>query len=461
MLRKDVELTLFEGYLNYNRRSAPLSTRMRPRSLDDYVGQEDLIDVGRPLRRAIEEDSLPSLIFWGPPGCGKTTLARIIATITKFHFVQRSAVNTGVAELRNQIAVAAENLKMSGQRTILFIDEIHRFSKSQQDSLLPHLEEGTVVLIGATTENPSFEVIPPLLSRTRVYTLNPLTDSHIETLVRRACIEQENGLGNMHLVLTEGAVAEILHVAGGDARTALDCLELVANIAPEENGTRTIVAEDVAQALQSQTHYDKQGDAHYNTISAFIKSVRSSDPDAALYYLARMINAGEDPMFIARRLVVLATEDIGLANPQGLVLASAAQQVVHLIGMPEGRIPLAETTVYLACSPKSNSAYSAIDNALKYVRSHPDEPIPMHLRNAPTRLMREQGYAKGYKYSHLHPGQFVPTDNLPDKASKQRFYLPHTDNTVESRIALQLQKWWGTKYSLPQPHATQQPETQQ
>ena len=422
---------------------------MRPRSLDEMVGQEGLISEGRVLRLAIDQDRVPSIVLWGPPGSGKTTLARLIAQVTKATFVQLSAVTSGVAQVREAVNEARHQLGEIGRPTILFIDEIHRFSKSQQDALLPHVEDGTITLIGATTENPSFEVIAPLLSRTRVYTLAPLDDKAVGTILGRALTDKDRGLGTLNANLTDEARSFLLRVSGGDARTALDALELaVESSAPDESGERVVDVDTVEQAMQRQARYDRLGDAHYDTISAFIKSIRASDPDAALYYLARMIDAGEDPMFIARRLIVSAAEDVGLGNPGALPVAVAAQQAVHFVGMPEGRIPLAEATVYLATSQKSNSAYTAIDKALKDVRSSRDEPIPMHLRNAPTRLMKELGYSEGYLYPHDYPGHFVESENLPEKLRGRRYYEPGTLG-AEKPMADRLRHWWGDRYAPP------------
>ncbi|TDI90744.1 MAG: replication-associated recombination protein A [Chloroflexi bacterium] len=427
-------------------RIAPLATRMRPRNLDEFVGQKHILAPGMVLRRAIEDDRVPSMILWGPPGSGKTTLARLIAGATGSHFEQLSAVSSGVKEVRAIMAAANDRLGETGRRTILFIDEIHRFSKSQQDGLLPHVEEGTVTLIGATTENPSFEVISPLLSRTRVYTLEPLNDDDIAEIIDRAIADVDHGLGRDRVTLSEDARDFLLRVAGGDARTALNTLELaVESTSKDGSGHIAVTLETMEESLQRQSRYDRLGDMHYDTISAFIKSIRASDPDAALYYLARMIDAGEDPVFIARRLVISAAEDIGLANPNGLALAMAAQQAVSFVGMPEGRIPLAEATIFLASAPKSNSAYRAIDRALGMVRGSRDEPVPHHLRNAPTRLMKDLGYGEGYVHAHDRPGHFVEADNLPEKIKDERFYEPG-ELGAEKAIRERLLGWWGDRY---------------
>ena len=438
---------LFENERNKTMsREAPLAARMRPRTFDEYVGQEHIVGPGRVLRLSIEADSLPSIILWGPPGSGKTTLAHLIANLTQSHFDPVSAVTAGVADLRNVVAQARERRGMYGRRTILFVDEIHRFNKAQQDVILPHVEEGTVTLIGATTENPSFEVNAPLLSRCRVFALKALTDDDVSAVVRRAIDDEARGVGPLRVELSEEAMGHLVVMANGDARVALNALEMAAAAtAPDASGVRSVTLETVEDALQRRTlQYDKAGDQHYDTISAFIKSVRGSDPDAAVYWLGRMIEAGEDPMFIARRLVILAAEDVGMADPQGLPIAVAAQQAVHFIGMPEGAIPLAEATVYLATAPKSNAAYVALNEAREDARSTRNEPVPMHLRNAPTRLMRDMGYGQGYKYGHDYDGGFAPMDNLPESLRDRRYYRP-TDRGHERTVAQRLEEWWGNR----------------
>ncbi len=439
-------MTLFEdrGKALLNRQ-APLATRMRPRTLDEFVGQEKLVGPGRVVRQMIERDRIHSMILWGPPGSGKTTLAQLISGVTKSHFVELSAVTSGVRDIRREAADAQHRLGSTGTRTVLFIDEIHRFSKSQQDALLPHVEAGTFILIGATTENPSFEVNAPLLSRTRVYTIDALSDEEIGWITDAALTDVERGLGSANASLNDDARSFLLRASNGDARTALNSLEIAVDSAPEEDGQRRVTVDLVEQAVEKRSRYDRLGDMHYDTISAFIKSVRASDPDAAIYYLARMIDAGEDPLFIARRLVILAAEDIGLANPNGLAVAVAAQQAVSFLGMPEGRIPLAEATIFLASAPKSNSAYVAIDKALSLVRQSRDEPVPMHLRNAPTRLMEQMGYAKGYEYPHDAPGHFKPSENLPEGVQGSRFYEPG-ELGAERQIGERLRRWWGGRY---------------
>ncbi len=375
---------------------APLAARMRPQTLDEFVGQEHLVGEGRLLRKAIEADEVPSMVLWGPPGSGKTTLARIIAGLTKSHFAPVSAVAAGVADLRRIVAEATDRLGMHSGRTILFIDEIHRFNKAQQDAVLPYVEDGTVTLIGATTENPSFEVISPLLSRSRVYALQPLTADQVETILRRALADDQRGLGATNVYIDDDTIAALAAAVGGDARIALNALELAVNAAkPDAKGVRNVFLADIEEALQHRAAlYDKAGDWHYDIVSAFIKSLRGSDPDAALYWLARMLEGGEDPLFVARRLVILASEDVGLADPHALQIAIAAQQAVHFIGMPEGFYPLAEATIYLATAPKSNSTGAAYLRALQDAKATQNEPVTLHLRNAPTNLMKDMGHGR-------------------------------------------------------------------
>ena len=422
--------------------NAPLAARIRPRTLEEFIGQEHLVGAESALRRAIESDRIPSLILWGPPGSGKTTLAHVIAGLTSAHFEPISAVGSGVAQLRKAVADAKERLGLHNQRTILFIDEIHRFNKAQQDVILPHVENGAVTLIGATTENPSFEIIAPLLSRSRVFTLRQLTEEQVRTLVERAIAIPERGLGHLKLRLDSDALEFLVDMSNGDARTALNTLEFAVHAArPDSEGVRRItlrIAEDTMQ--RRAMLYDKAGDQHYDVISAFIKSVRGSHPDGALYWLARMIEAGEDPLFIARRLVILAAEDIGLADPAALSIAVAAQQAVHFIGMPEGRIPLAEATVYLATCPKSNSAYAALDRAIGDVRNTSNAPVPLHLRNAVTGLMRTEGYGKGYKYAHDYVDNYVEQEFLPPSLKGRRYYRP-SGQGAEQEIERRLARW--------------------
>ncbi len=437
--------SLFEhGRRNWAAGDAPLADRMRPGDFDAFVGQEHVVGPDRVLVKALAADRLPSFILWGPPGSGKTTLARLVARATKTRFETVSAVSSGVADLRRVVGEAKENQALYQQRTVLFIDEIHRFNKAQQDVILPHVEDGTLTFIGATTENPSFEVISPLLSRCRVFTLEPLSPEQIGSIVERALTDTGNGLGEMNASLAPEALDHLAAIASGDARVALNALETaVYATAPDEAGRRLVDLDTISDALQRRSPmYDKAGEGHYDTISAFIKSVRGSSPDGALYWLARMIESGEDPLFIARRLVILAAEDIGLARPAALSVAVAAQQAVHFLGMPEGRIPLAEATVYLATCPKSNSAYMALERALDDVRSGENEPVPLHLRNAVTSLMRAQGYGKGYKYSHDFPGHFVEQEFLPPSLKDRRYYSPTREGS-EREIEERMRSWWG------------------
>jgi putative ATPase len=415
-------LTLFDAFAPESAAEAPLAARMRPRTLDEFVGQSELLGPGRALRRAIEHDAVPSMILWGPPGSGKTSLAEIIARSSGAHFEKLSAVSAGVADLR-RVVRDAQARRRAGKRTVLFVDEIHRFNKAQQDAILPYVEDGTVTFIGATTENPSFEVISALLSRARVFVLQPLSDQEVESVVDRAIAEPERGLGAISLRLDDAARRILVGLANGDARTALNALEFAAASAPEVDGTRVIDGSVIREAMQRRrTGYDKAGDAHYDTISAFIKSVRASDPDASIYWLARMIDGGEDPLFIARRLVILASEDVGMADSNGLPIAIAAQQAVHFVGMPEGFFALAHATLYLANAPKSNSVGRAYGAAMADVNDTRNDPVPLHLRNAPTNLMRQLGYGRDYHYAHENYD--VKQVNLPDNLRGRRYYEP-------------------------------------
>ncbi|HAE07604.1 MAG TPA: AAA family ATPase [Prevotella sp.] len=419
----------------------PLAERMRPRTLDAYVGQKHIVGKGAVLRSMIDSGRIASFILWGPPGVGKTTLAQIIANKLETPFYTLSAVTSGVKDVREVIEKARQNRFFTTASPILFIDEIHRFSKSQQDSLLGAVEKGIVTLIGATTENPSFEVIRPLLSRCQLYVLKPLEREDLEELLHRAVTEDEE-LRKRTIVLQE--TDAMLRYSGGDARKLLNILELV--VESEGSDSVTITDEMVANRLQQNPlAYDKGGDMHYDIISAFIKSIRGSDPDAALYWLARMIEGGEDPKFIARRLVISASEDVGLANPNALLLANAAFDAVNKIGWPEGRIPLAEATVYLATSPKSNSAYLAVDEALACVRKTGNQPVPLHLRNAPTQLMKSLGYHDGYKYAHDFPDHFVEQQYLPDQLKDSRFWHAQHSPSEEKQYQWML-RCWGDRF---------------
>ena len=421
-----------------------MAERMRPRTLDEYVGQQHLVGPGAVLRRMIESGHVASFILWGPPGVGKTTLAQIVANTLHVPFYTLSAVTSGVKDVREVIEKARSGRFFQTESPILFIDEIHRFSKSQQDSLLGAVEKGVVTLIGATTENPSFEVIRPLLSRCQLYVLKSLAKDDLQRLLVRA-IEQDTVLKQKHIDLQQ--TGAMMRYSGGDARRLLNILELVVEADdPDADGTIIITDAVVEQRLQQNPlAYDKQGEMHYDIISAFIKSIRGSDPDAALYWMARMIEGGEDPQFIARRLVISAAEDIGLANPNALLIANAAFDAVMKIGWPEGRIPLAEATVYLASSPKSNSAYLAIGEALSEVHRSGNQPVPLHLRNAPTSLMKELGYHDGYKYPHDFPGHFTPQQYLPDTLKDRRIWYAQNSPT-EEKLRQRMLEFWGERF---------------
>jgi len=436
-------MDLFEQkYQELLKKEAPLAARMRPSTLEEFVGQEHIIGPGKVLRRAIESGQLPSIIFWGPPGSGKTTLAFIIANSTRSFFSPVSAVSSGVNDLRKIIEEAKERRKLYQQKTILFIDEIHRFNKGQQDAILPYVEDGTVTLIGATTENPSFEVNSPLLSRSRVFVLKPLSNAEIRTIVLRALKDREHGLGNLDIEISDEVLEHLSIMSGNDARIALNALEMaVLTAPPDEKGKRKITLEMIEDAFQHRAlQYDRAGEQHYDIISALHKCMRDSDPDATLYWLGRMIESGEDPLYIARRIVRFATEDIGLADPQALVVAMAAQQAVHFIGMPEGNLALAEAAVYMATAPKSNSLYIAYSKVQEVIRHGTNQPVPLHLRNAVTNLMKDLGYGKGYKYAHNFPGHYVEQEHFPPSLKGSRFYFPG-ESGYEKQIAARLKEW--------------------
>ncbi len=418
----------------------PLADRMRPKTLDEFVGQEHLLGPGKLLRGMTEAGELPSLILWGPPGSGKTTLAQILAHGAGANCVRFSAVNSGVKDLKN-IIQEAEKLHRIGKRTVLFVDEIHHFNKAQQDNFLPHVERGTLVLIGATTENPSFEVISPLLSRCQVLVLNPLSVDDIEKIIDRALRDPHRGLGAWQLEITAEAREFLIQHSQGDGRAALNALETAATLAHKEKGNKGIGLSHAQEALQRKPlHYDKAGEEHYNVISAFIKSLRGSDPDAALYWLMRMIEAGEDPLFIARRMIIFAAEDIGNADPQALQVAVAAKDAFHFVGLPEGRIPLAQAVTYLATAPKSNASYKAMLAAAKDVEEKGALSVPLHLRNAPTPLMEKLGYGESYKYAHNYPEHIVEQEHLPKELKGKKYYAP-SDSGYESRIKERLKSW--------------------
>jgi putative ATPase len=423
------------------RAPAPLAERMRPRTFDEFVGQDELLGSGRPLREAIERDLLQSIILWGPPGTGKTTLARIIADTTKARFVSFSAVLSGIKEIRDVMTDAERIRRTTGRRTIVFIDEIHRFNKAQQDAFLPRVEAGDIVLIGATTENPSFEVNAALLSRSKVFVLRGLTTEEVAAILRRALADPERGFGAERVAVDDDALAAIAVYANGDARVALNLLELSVAAAPIVSDERAVNVERVQQAIQRRMLlYDKSGEEHYNLISALHKSMRNSDPDATVYWLARMVESGEDPMYIARRLVRFASEDIGNADPQALTVAVAAKDAVHFIGMPEGNTALAQAAIYLATAPKSNAIYEAYSHAADDAQKDVAQPVPLHLRNAPTKLMKDLEYGKGYKYAHDEADAVADMSCLPPALQGRKYYEP-TDRGFEKEIKRRLDGW--------------------
>jgi len=417
----------------------PLADRVRPKILKEFVGQEHLFGIGKPLRQLIEKDIITSVILWGPPGSGKTTIARIVALKTKNNFVEFSAVTAGVSDIRKVVKEAKERIKTFGQKTILFVDEVHRFNKSQQDAFLPHIEDGTITLIGGTTENPGFEINSALLSRARLFRLEPLKDIDLKIIINRA-LKNKKGLGGLNLKIDKKALEYLAKFSNGDARMALNVLEITAvNI--KTNSTITLkIIEDVI--TKKALNYDRAGDQHYDAISAFIKSMRGSDPDAAVYYLARMLESGEDIKFIARRMVIFSSEDIGNADPHALILAQNCAQAVHFVGLPEAKLILSQVVLYLATAPKSNAAKTAINEAENDILNERLEPIPLHLRNAPTKLAKKLGYGKDYKYPHNFPENFITEDYLPENLKGKKYYKPGPYG-YEKIIKERLKKWWG------------------
>jgi len=430
-----------------NVKKTPLPDRMRPQTLDEFVGQKHILEKGSVLRKAIEEDKIQSAIFWGPPGTGKTTLAQIIAKATGAHFLSFSAVLSGIKEIKEVMAKATRMKEFYNRKTILFVDEVHRFNKAQQDAFLPHVEKGNIILIGATTENPSFEVISALLSRTKVYTLHPLKEDELKTIISRAIKDKERGLGNLRVELEDKALDYIAQMANGDARIALSTLEFaVLTTPPDDKGIRKIDLKIAEETMQKKAlAYDKGGEEHYNIISALHKSLRGSDPDAALYWLGRMLAGGEDPLYMARRMVQFASEDVGNADPQALQVAIAAKEAYHFLGSPEGELALAQAAVYLATAPKSNAVYKAFNLVQEDIQRTQALPVPMHIRNAPTQLMKDLGYGKDYKYPHDFPNHFVDETYLPENLKDRKYYQP-TGFGFEKEIKKRLE-WWKKKRS--------------
>ena len=426
-------------------RTIPLAERMRPRSLDEIVGQDDLVVPGRPLREMIDRDLLQSIILWGPPGTGKTTLARLIADLTRAEFVAFSAVLSGIKEVKEVMTTAVQRRRMTGKRTIVFVDEIHRFNKAQQDAFLPRVESGDIVLVGATTENPSFEVIAALLSRSKVFVLKPLDEAAIVTILRKAMTDAERGLGRQNPEADDDALGAIARFANGDARSALNLLQLTVSAAQQPAGRPKIDRALLEKVLTNKALlYDKSGEEHYNLMSALHKSMRNSDADASVYWLARMLEAGEDPKYVARRLIRFASEDIGNADPQALAITVAAKDAVHFIGMPEGNTALAQAVLYLATAPKSNAVYTAYSEAADAAKTDFAAPVPLHIRNAPTKLMKELDYGKGYKYAHDEPDGVASMDCLPDNLKGREFYKP-SEYGFEKEIRKRLEWWKGKR----------------
>ncbi len=427
---------------NLRDQNTPLATRMRPERLEEFMGQQHLIGPGKPLRVALEQDRIRSIILWGPPGTGKTTLARIIAKMTRAHFVPFSAVLAGIKEIKQVMADAEMARQYSQARTILFVDEIHRFNKAQQDAFLPYVEKGDIVLIGATTENPSFEVNAALLSRSKVYVLEALTADEIVSLLKRASVDPEKGLGGENILIPDKLLEQIALFANGDARVAYNILELTAgSVSAGEDGRKVITQETLQDVIQHRMLlYDKAGEEHYNLISALHKSMRNSDPDATMYWLARMLESGEDPLYLARRIIRFASEDVGLADPRALTLAVSAMQAFHFIGVPEGTLALAEAAVYMATAPKSNALYTGYGKVLEDVKRSIADPVPLHLRNAPTRLMKDLGYSKGYKYAHDFDEKITDMTCLPDSLKNRQYYRP-TQQGYEKNIQERLNHW--------------------
>ena len=423
--------------------AAPLAARMRPRSLEEFVGQEHLVGPGRILRRLVDSGELASVVLYGPPGTGKTTLARILAQSARAHFETLNAVTSGAADIRRVAQEAHDRLRFHRQRTVVFVDEIHRFNRAQQDLLLPHVEDGTLVLVGATTENPFFALNSTLVSRVRILRLEPLSPEEIRRIVQRALQDSERGLGRLPVELDPQALEHLVHACGGDARVALNALEVaVTTTAPGPDGVRRVGLEAVVEALQRPVlRYDREGDQHYDTVSAFIKSMRGSDPDAAVYWLVRMLEAGEDPRFVARRMVIHAAEDVGLADPTALLVATAAAHAVEYVGMPEAQIPLAEAAIYIACAPKSNAVVRALARAREDVRTHTPEPVPAHLRDSSYPGAVRLGHGQGYRYPHDYPGGFVEQDYLPEGLRGRVYYEP-TDRGLEATLRQRLHNWW-------------------